>query len=67
MMCMATCWKVSGLLLVSLVLCPGCGLPSPPVDDSGTSSPAAPADKKDINLAYITNGVASFWTWPRPA
>ena len=59
---MAGVGMVSELLLVSLVLCPGCGSPSPPVADSGNSPGPCRRTRKISGLAYITNGVASFWT-----
>jgi ribose transport system substrate-binding protein len=48
-------------LVVALALCHGCGPPqtgTPPPSKSA----AQPGAAKDIRLAYITNGVASFWT-----
>lgn len=49
------------MLLVALALCLGCG-PQQTGTPPPSQSAAQPAALKDIRLAYITNGVASFWT-----
>ncbi len=49
---------LSILTLASLVL-PGCNKPAP---DTGSAEGSPGADAKGKKIAFVTNGVASFWT-----